>query len=90
MKLYTEDQIKSAIQIGLREKYIHDIEINQFVNNVIKYFKTIELPSDEKIEKEAIYFSDSYSIYDSAKDDTWYGFSAGAKWVIERIKKQIK
>ena len=48
----------------------------------------IELPSEEKIEKEAIYFSDSHSIYDTAKDDTLYGFREGAKWVIEKIIKQ--
>lgn len=62
---------------------------NEFIFELVdKVLEPIELPSDEKIEKEAVYFSDSLSIYDTAKDDTLYGFREGANWVIKQIKKQ--
>ena len=80
MKLYTEEQVVEMIEksrlTGLTADYL------------IATRNGIELPSEEKIEKEAIYFSDSHSIYDTAKDDTLYGFREGAKWVIEKIIKQ--
>ena len=85
MKLYTEEAIKAAIQIGLREKYIDDKDSDEFVDSVIKYFKSIELPTDDemkhKINKEVFvsWFSN---------DEYERGFQDGAKWVIEQVKKQ--
>ena len=75
MKLYTEEQIKATIQIGLREKYIDDKDSNEFVNNVIKYFKSIELPSDEEIEE-------TFTFYPQMIE--------GAKWMKEQILNQNK
>ena len=79
MKLYTEEVIKAAIQIGLREKYVDGMCSDEFVNNVIKYFTSIKLPTDEEIEE--LVGSGMHYYY---KD----GFIDGAKYVIEQIKKQ--
>ena len=93
MKLYTEEAIKAAIQIGLREKYIDDKDSDEFVDSVIRYFKSIELPTDEEIKNIVFHYiepakqkpeeSDGYNEFDMV-----CSFNNGAKWVIEQIKKQ--
>ena len=46
MKLYTEEQVRIAIDIALNG-------INQYYTPIIDRIKPIELPSDEEIEKVA-------------------------------------
>ena len=41
--------------------------------------------NQETLEEAAERFSENHSIYDSAKDDTEYGFINGAKWQAERM-----
>ncbi len=83
MKLYTEEQVKKAIELA--QDYGLDCDDIYFYyndNDIIGKLKPIELPSEEEIEDEIE--DSSYSIeYD-------YGFRIGAKWVIERIKQQAK
>ena len=55
MKLYTEEQVRIAIDIALNG-------INQYYTPIIDRIKPIELPSDEEIEKAA----NSQSHYEGA------------------------
>ena len=55
MKLYTEEQVRIAIDIALNG-------INQYYTPIIDRIKPIELPSDEEIEKVA----NSQSHYEGA------------------------
>jgi hypothetical protein len=51
MKLYTEEQLRIAIDIALNG-------INQYYTPIIDRIKPIELPSDEEIEARARGYSD--------------------------------
>lgn len=74
MKLYTEEQIKRAIDIA-----DDNADLLEY-NKILSKLTPIELPSDEKIWGK---IEDStYSLeYDT-------GFMQGVKWVIEQIKQQ--
>ena len=72
MKLYTEEQVKRAIDIA-----DDNTDLLEY-SKILSELTPIELPSDEEI-------------YDEATN--WWGssaFRAGAKWVIEQIKRQGK
>lgn len=83
MKLYTEEQVKIAIDKA-RDYY------DGFVyseDEIIEFITPIELPSDEEIDEESPYVPDDWKIdYLSHQE----GFIKGAKWVIEQIKQQDK
>jgi hypothetical protein len=84
MKLYTEEQVRQAFRSGELNEGCTALQVN--IDDFIDSLNPIELPTNEEIEKSAEYFSDNHSIYDTAKDDTLYGFREGAKWVMKRIK----
>ena len=83
MKLYTEEQVKKVFFEGI--KYAASIvpasmgEQDKYVQNTIDSLTPIELPSDEKIEKE----SSKWRAPSQA-------FRGGATWVIEQILNQNK
>ena len=72
MKLYTEEQVKFAMQLAT---FTDDT-----YNQVLEKLTPIELPSDEEIEKEAfqIPFNNTNEFYDKS-------FIKGAKWMKEQI-----
>ncbi len=90
MKLYTEEQVKSAFRIGLRENYIDEQDAENFANKGIKYLTPIELPSDEEIESgmnQRLFLSDKHLQFNAG---TKAGFKLGAKWMKEQILNQNK
>ena len=91
MKLYTEEQVRIAIDIALNG-------INQYYTPIIDRIKPIELPSDEEIDRESevlypINKGGSMwmpSRYDINKTNRQEGFLDGAKWIKEQILNQNK
>ena len=76
MKLYTEEQVRIAIDIALNG-------INQYYTPIIDRIKPIELPSDEEIEE----VSNIRLLYVTDKSAN---FRLGAKWMKEQILNQNK
>jgi hypothetical protein len=70
-KLYTEEQVRIAIDIALNG-------INQYYTPIIDRIKPIELPSDEEIEEVSnirlLYLTDKSA-----------NFRLGAEWMKEQI-----
>ena len=79
MKLYTEEQVRIAIDIALNG-------INQYYTPIIDRIKPIELPSDEEIdahlEKTHTKAVNPPNVYYRT------GFEKGAKWMKEQILNQ--
>ena len=76
MKLYTEEQVRIAIDIALNG-------INQYYTPIIDRIKPIELPSDEEIEE----VSNIRLLYLADKNAN---FRLGAKWLKNQILNQNK
>jgi hypothetical protein len=74
MKLYTEEQVRIAIDIALNG-------INQYYTPIIDRIKPIELPSDEEIKK----YIESTPYYGTCTYEFKEGIEDGIKW----MKKQI-
>ena len=72
MKLYTEEQMIQAYELGLG--LTHEEVMEQFV--------PIQLPSDEEIENNA--YSDRNVNY--WEHEQQIGFQRGAKWMRDKIK----
>ena len=85
MKLYTEEQVKEAMETAL----IPPI----YRQDLWGHLTPIKLPSDEEIDKESFIINPPKIQNDYGKDyddniqyrDEWV---AGVKWVIEQIKQQ--
>ena len=77
MKLYTEEQVRKAYDMGLL-----DGRLNNTDYSITDGFKPIELPSDEEI----------VNIWDNEIDEIPYidGAINGAKWMKEQILNQNK
>ena len=80
MKLYTEEQVRNAIQLSDKYHYILDSEENEIINALTP----IELPSDEEIREERLLqFPDSE--YANRANDR-LAFYCGAKFVINKLQ----
>ena len=77
MKLYTEQQIKTALYLSSNCPLATNCE-------VLNQLTPIELPSDEEIEKKTVI---TFEQDDSVGK---YIFGAGAKWMKEQILNQNK
>jgi hypothetical protein len=77
MKLYTEEQVRKAYDMGLL-----DGRLNNTDYSITDGFKPIELPSDEEIVNK----------WDNEIDEIPYidGAINGAKWMKEQILNQNK
>ena len=77
MKLYTEEQVRQAYNLGFVDGY--DVE-EKCENSAMSLLIPIELPSDKEIEKEAfqIPFNNTNEFYDKS-------FIKGAKWMKEQL-----
>ena len=71
MKLYTREEVEKILQ----KTQIEDFALGLMLDSM----KSIELPTDEEIDKEATY---------REPNNTRRAFFSGAKYVIEQIKKQ--
>ena len=74
MKLYTEEQVRIAIDIALNG-------INQYYTPIIDRIKPIELPSDEEIKERSLEGDDITGAE---------SYELGAKWMKEQILNQNK
>lgn len=88
MKLYTEEQVRSAFRIGLRENYIDEQDAENFANKGIKYLKPIELPSDEEIIYRC-FQEDSYELATDG-DSALKTYTDGYRAALEQILNQNK
>lgn len=85
MKLYTEKQLITCYNKGLREGKNNVID-----SNLLYGFLPIELPSDEEIGVIALNIADTLNHKLNSQEEAFYlaGFQTCAKWVIEQIKQQ--
>ena len=83
MKLYTEEQVHSAMLLALGR---HGIYIpNKHYQDLIDLLTPIELPSDEEINEVAmvVYGFDARDIKDVLE---YKAFKRGAKWMRDKIQ----
>ena len=82
MKLYTEEQVRIAIDIALNG-------INQYYTPIIDRIKPIELPSDEEIKEKANSLQDEKdgALYNEGINE---GFYLGVEYMKEQILNQNK
>jgi hypothetical protein len=90
MKLYTEEQVKKAIEMS-RSSY--NFFTTPFIYNeheVIRQLKSIELPSDEEIKKmRKAYIEHINTIVHADLERDGYlnvAFHQGAKWMRNKIQ----
>jgi hypothetical protein len=76
MKLYTEEQVKKAIEMSRSSYNFFTTPFIYSEHEVIQQLKSTETPSDEEIDKA-----------DNEKDRSkHYAFMRGAKWMRDKIK----
>ena len=85
MKLYTEEQVRIAIDIALNG-------INQYYTPIIDRIKPIELPSDEEMGVIALNIASTLKDGLDSREEAFYlaGFQTCAKWMKEQILNQNK
>jgi hypothetical protein len=90
MKLYTEDEVRRIIKIA----FWQDFENGTTEEDIIAKAHSINLPSDEEIDKESfivnpLKLQNDYSKY-YYDDNIQYReeWVDGAKWVINKINQQ--
>jgi hypothetical protein len=74
MKLYTEEQVKNAIQMAAILRYLFDSEENEIIN----LLSPIELPTDEEICVQFENYSENWEIR--------HALQFGAKWMRDLIQ----
>ena len=79
MKLYTEEQVRKAIELSRDthqegRAYMERDEYDYSMEEVFDLLTPIELPSDEEIQKESL------------KSDFEYTFRNGALWMRDKIR----
>lgn len=75
MKLYTKEQVTNVLQ-----KYWLTSGVSDVLEKLLEQEKSIELPSDKEIEKQALLAEDN----DLSPVEEW---ERGAKWLKEHITK---
>jgi hypothetical protein len=90
MKLYSEEQVRKAIELSLlnAKLFIHkglgDDKYFPTLYEALKNLTPIELPSDEDIEQEAYYKVSDHT------ENPYASFKSGAKWMKGQILNQNK
>ena len=77
MKLYTEEQIRTALYLSSNCPLATNCE-------VLNQLTPIELPSDEEIEQEAYYKVSDHT------ENPYASFKSGANWMKEKILNENK
>ena len=88
MKLYTEEQIKSAMLSSFLTGVSRPPFYEEYEEAIFNSLNPIELPSDEEIEDYAIDVTSLTSGYAKTIAQSYY--QAGAKWMKEQILNQNK
>jgi hypothetical protein len=85
MKLYTEEQVKKAIEMARSSYNFFSTPFIYGEHEVIQQLKSIELPSDEEISAESmdLFGKNSTSINDILQ---YKAFKRGAKWMRDKIQ----
>ena len=78
MKLYTEEQVKHAIKMAAKHRYLFESEENE----IIDLLSPIQLPSDEEIEKQ---FNRGNETNDPLISTFIGGQIFSAKWMRDKI-----
>ena len=83
MKLYTEKQVRNAIELAQKcEHECGGVYFDYTETEIIENLTPIELPSDEEIEEFA------QQKYHDVEDSRWFEpLQVGAKWMKEQILK---
>ena len=83
MKLYTEEQVRKAINDGSLYSYINgDFEFKNSEDDIVNSLTPIELPSDEEIEQHA----EENTAESNGTLEFERGFKRGAKWMRDKIQ----
>ena len=87
MKLYTEEQVRNAIELARDTHqeglpYLETDEYDYSMDEVVDLLTPIELPSDEEIDNKL----DSIDKYHIMKDFYCDGFKDCAKYIIDKIQ----
>lgn len=81
MKLYTEEQVKYAIQVAF------DVEPPCKVKDILRDLTPIELPTDEEVEAHSYIIADHF---ENPNDTNYNGLRLGAVrmswWIMDKIK----
>ena len=85
MKLYTEEQVKKAIEMSRSSYNFFSTPFIYGEHEVIQQLTPIELPSDEEISVESmdLFGKNSTSINDILQ---YKAFKRGAKWMRDKIQ----
>ena len=78
MKLYTEEQVKMAIQMADKYNYLITLEECGILNQLTP----IELPTDEEIKIK----SDEFELNSKVSLGMHISFEHGAKWMLDKIQ----
>jgi hypothetical protein len=85
MKLYTEEQVRKAINDGSLYSYINgDFEFKNSEDDIINALTPIQLPSDEEIFNNSIEIMEEW--YGSGCEEEIDAYFRGAKWMINKIQ----
>jgi len=82
MKLYTEEQVKHAIQMARSSYNLFTTPFTYDQHEVLEQLKPIELPSDEEIEESSPFRLGSGN-YNASFSHRW---QQGAKWMRYKIQ----
>lgn len=91
MKLYTEEQVIKAIADACADAWDNSFKVD--ATKILNQLTSIELPSDEEIEKRAESYCDevfSTGMLHGASNHTRQGYIQSAKWMKEQILNQNK
>jgi hypothetical protein len=83
MKLYTEEQVKKAIEMSRSSYNFFTTPFIYSEHEVIRQLKSIELPSDDEIEKSSPY--ELGKEYDPQSSKKW---QQGAQWMRDKIQRK--
>ena len=88
MKLYTEEQVRKAINDGSLYSYINgDFEFKNSEDDIINSLTPIELPTDKEIFNNSIEIMEEW--YGSGCEEEIDAYFRGAVWYREQLKQKI-
>jgi hypothetical protein len=82
MKLYTEEQVKHAIQMARASQNLFTTPFIYDKYEILEQLTPIELPSDEEIEG----YIDSIPFYAHCITEYCEGIEDGIKWTLDKIQ----
>jgi len=89
MKLYTEEQVRQAINHGSLYSYINgDFEFKNSEDDIVNSLPPIELPTDDVLFQQAILAMEE--MYGSGCDAEIDAYFRGAKWMQKQLTTKIK